>query len=332
MKEHFSIGEGIVDRLQNGRLGSLSDDEFESWLKSNSIDKNDWDKYKRIWESTGEAMDLERFRASEAWEKVDDRIRKRERKITYKRNLMLVFSGVAASVLLFFGLYHFTGYFKSSGTPESNIVVTTTYGSRSEVVLPDGSRVKLNAGSRLKYHYKNEDKERKVDFSGEAFFDVAKSKIPFVIHTPDSLIVKVLGTKFNLSSYDDDLYTQTSLFDGMVELSKKGAPDLVLLPGHIAVFDKAANKIEYSSGTVEHSTSWMQNKLYMENMSLSDVCKYLDRWYDVKITFDDSCLGEKIHYTGVLKEPTILDVLNALCNLSSIKYELQGKNITIHSK
>jgi hypothetical protein len=67
----------------------------------------------------------------------------------------------------------------------------------------------------------------------------------------------------------------------------------------------------------------------MENMSLQDVCTKLERWFDVQIIFSDNKLGEKIHYTGILKEQTVLDVLNALCRLSSIRYELKGKEIRI---
>jgi hypothetical protein len=70
----------------------------------------------------------------------------------------------------------------------------------------------------------------------------------------------------------------------------------------------------------------------MENMSLHDVCTKLERWYDVRITLSDNNLGEKIHYTGVLKEQTVLDVLNALCRLSSIRYVLNGKEIMISGK
>jgi ferric-dicitrate binding protein FerR (iron transport regulator) len=210
--------------------------------------------------------------------------------------------------------------------------MSTTYGSRSEVVLPDGSLVKLNAGSNIKYHYDKISRIRKVDFSGEAFFEVAKSKKPFEILTPDGLKVKVLGTKFNLSTYPDDHMAQTSLFEGRVELSKAGSSSWVLKPGEMAVLDKTSNQISYAKGEISRSTSWMQNKLYMENMSLEDVCKYLERWYDVHITLSDEQLGEKIHYTGVLKEQTVLDVLNALCHLSSITYELKGKEITINGK
>jgi ferric-dicitrate binding protein FerR (iron transport regulator) len=96
--------------------------------------------------------------------------------------------------------------------------------------------------------------------------------------------------------------------------------------------DKKSNEIKYTEGEISQTTSWMQNKLYMENMSLQDVCTKLERWYDVQITLSDKSLGDKIHYTGVLKEQTVLDVLNALCQLSSIRYELKGKEIMISGK
>jgi len=70
----------------------------------------------------------------------------------------------------------------------------------------------------------------------------------------------------------------------------------------------------------------------MDNMSLQEVCIRLERWYDVSITLNDQSLGEKIHYTGVLKEQTVLDVLDALCRLSTIKYEIKGKSIIISGK
>jgi ferric-dicitrate binding protein FerR (iron transport regulator) len=189
--------------------------------------------------------------------------------------------------------------------------------------------VKLNAGSNLEYHFDPVQKIRTVNFRGEAFFDVAKSKQPFVINTPDGLKVKVLGTKFNLSAYPEDHLVQTSLEEGKVELNAGGDEELVLNPGQIATFDKHTNQLDYATGEVSHQLGWTQDKLYMDNMSLHEVCIRLERWYDVDITLSEKSLGEKIHYTGVLKEQTVSDVLNALCRLSSIKYELKGKDIII---
>ena len=329
MDEKFPIGEHIVDHLLQEEKSRQPGRELKDWLDSSTENNAELSNYKKIWDASADAPVIKKFDVNEAWQKVDSEIELRNSRSRRIRNIGLVLSGMAASLLIFFSLNFFTDVFSGS---EATIAMSTTYGSRSEVVLPDGSVVKLNAGSNLQYHYDKISQTRKVDFSGEAFFEVSKSKKPFEILTPDGLKVKVLGTKFNLSTYPDDRTAQTSLFEGKVELSKDGSSSLILKPGEMAVLDKNSNQISYAKGEISRTTSWMQNKLYMENMSLEDVCKYLERWYDVHITLSDEKLGEKIHYTGVLKEQTVVDVLNALCQLSSISYELKGKEITINEK
>ena len=329
MDEKFPIGEHIVDHLLQEEKSRQPGRELKDWLDSSTENNAELSNYKKIWDVSADAPVIKKFDVNDAWQKVDSEIELRNSRSRRIRNIGLVLSGMAASLLIFFSLNFFTDVFSGS---EATIAMSTTYGSRSEVVLPDGSVVKLNAGSNLQYHYDKISQTRKVDFSGEAFFEVSKSKKPFEILTPDGLKVKVLGTKFNLSTYPDDRTAQTSLFEGKVELSKAGSSSLVLKPGEMAVLDKNSNQIFYAKGEISRTTSWMQNKLYMENMSLTDVCKYMERWYDVQITLQNKDLGEKIHYTGVLKEQTALDVLNALCQLSSISYELKGKEITITAK
>lgn len=329
MEEKIPIGETIVDHLTGEGQTIPAGAGLQDWLDSSGENRSEFDGYKKIWNAAADAPVIVRFNTNDAWQKVDSQIQFRNSRIRRIRNIGLVLSGMAASLLIFFSLNIFTDIFSGAG---ATMAISTTYGSRSEVVLPDGSVVKLNAGSNIKYRYDKISQVRKVDFSGEAFFEVAKSKKPFEILTPDGLKVKVLGTKFNLSTYPDDKTAQTSLFEGKVELTKGGEQAFVLKPGEMAVLDKRSNQITYAQGEISHTTSWMQNKLYMDGLSLHDVCKYLERWYDVKITLADEKLGEKIHYTGVLKEQTVLDVLNALCHLSSISYELKGKEITIIEK
>jgi transmembrane sensor len=329
MEEKFPLGEHLVDHLQKGEQTSVADRQLDEWQKANPENKNELGKYQKIWDATADVSTLQKFNSEKAWNLVDSKLETRKTRTRQLKNITLVVSGMAATLLIFLSLTFYTDLFSTSG---ATITMTTTYGSRSEVVLPDGSVVKLNAGSNLKYRYDKISQTRKVDFSGEAFFEVAKSKKPFEIETSDGLKVKVLGTKFNLSTYPEDRTAQTSLFEGKVELSQNGSAPLILKPGQMAALDKKSNEINYTKGEISYTTSWMQNKLYMENMSLQDVCTKMERWYDVQITLSDKSLGEKIHYTGVLKEQTVLDVLNALCQLSSIQYELKGKEIMISGK
>lgn len=327
MEDDSHIGENIVDRLEEGKpLESVTKD---SEIKREPTTEKDLEKYQKIWDAAPSASVYRKFNQGKAWSQVDGKIRIREARTRRTTNLLYAASGIAATLLIVSGLAFYLGYFSSA---KNIITVATAYGSRSEVVLPDGSHVKLNAGSTLEYHYEKFSKTRRVDFNGEAFFNVSKTGSPFIIETADGLRVKVLGTKFNLRTYSEDPTVQTSLIEGSVEMSHQGAASLILKPGQIASFSKKENKLEYDEGDVLRNMGWIQNKLYMDNMSLNEVCIRLERWYDVSITLRDKGLGEKIHYTGVLKEQTVLDVLNALCRLSAIEYTLNGKKIVISGK
>jgi ferric-dicitrate binding protein FerR (iron transport regulator) len=235
---------------------------------------------------------------------------------------------MAASLLIFLAFASYTDMFSSRN---STLKFSTNMGSRATVTLPDGSSVVLNAGSNLEYLYNTSNRVREVIFSGEGLFEVSKSKIPFVIHTSNGLSLKVLGTKFNLKAYSGDTFARTTLLDGKVELVSPKNQVLSLEPGQIASYNDMTKNLEYTSGLAYQDFGWVENKLYMDNMSLEDVCKILERWYDVRISMEHKLVVDKIHYTGVLKEGTILDVLNALCELSEIKYQIEGKNIIIYN-
>jgi ferric-dicitrate binding protein FerR (iron transport regulator) len=329
MEEQFPIGEHLVDYLEEGDGSVSGDPVVDSWKQADPANENDLEKYQKIWRASTDASVLHKFDTSGAWAKVNSSLNGHQIRVRRLRNLMYAASGMAASLLIILGLAFYTQLFSVS---ESAISMGTTNGSRSEVVLPDGSVVKLNAGSNLQYHFDKIHKIRKVNFSGEGFFEVSKSTQPFVIETAEGLQVKVLGTKFNLNTYPEDKIVHTTLVEGKVELSMNGAGKLVLAPGQMASFDKESKTLKYGEGDVTHQIGWMQNKLYMDNMSLSEVCTKLERWYDVNISLSDKKLGEKIHYTGVLKEESVTDVLSALSQLSSITYQLKGNNILISEK
>ncbi len=329
MKDERDIGSRIANHLLEEK-GQVPDDSvLAEWLKTESGAIRLFGKYRKIWDGASRIGKAKRFNAEKAWTEVDGKIRRQTVRSRRIRNLAYAVSGMAASFLLFFSLTVFTDMFSFQ---LASVEMKTTYGSRSEIVLPDGSVVRLNAGSAIEYHTDKITKAREVRFKGEGFFEVAKGKKPFVVYTPGGLKVKVLGTTFNLSAYPDDQVTQTTLVEGKVELITSEEKQLTLYPGQIAEFDRESKSLKYMEGEPSHSYSWLVNKLYMENMSLKDVCVRLERWYDVQITFEQPELADNIHYTGVLKEVTIVDVLNALRNLSAIDYQLDGKQIVISKR
>jgi ferric-dicitrate binding protein FerR (iron transport regulator) len=212
------------------------------------------------------------------------------------------------------------------------LVLVTEFGNRSEAILPDGTKVQLNSGSELTYCYNKHKRVRNVQFSGEGYFEVKKDKKPFVIELQNGLSLQVLGTKFNLSSYPDDDMIETTLTEGRVELISSENKQLILEPGQIGSFNKKSGKLVYSQEKVSHNLGWMDRKLYMDNMSISEVCKVLERWYNIQITITQTEVVENVHYTGVLQEESVNDVLKALSEISPIKYIIEGQKITISKK
>ena len=324
MSNSEDLKEKLIDHLSETEGHSDPDSAVaQEWIQASEENQKTYQDSKKIWQSARLLKYFSHFNPSKGWQVVDRRIRQRQRKIRYLTHATYLVTGMAASLLLIFLLNIL------SPDHEQSLTVSTGWGDRSDVVLPDGSFVKLNSGSTLSYHYDPDSKTRFVEFAGEAFFHVSKGKGPFTIKIPEELELAVLGTKFNLQAYPEDKFYKTTLTEGKVKLTTTAKQVLFLSPGEVAAFNKEDGRLTRDPGEPTHQLSWMVNKLYMDNMSLEEVCVRMERWYNVHITINDPDIASSIHYTGVLSEETITDVLDALSRLSAIQYRIKGKNIVI---
>ncbi|WP_029905350.1 FecR family protein [Prevotella sp. 10(H)] len=324
-----NIGQHIAEHFLENEENPVTDPVLLEWLAQSPSNIQLFEEYKKIWIEVRNVYNIESFDADTAWENVNNYNQEKKIRRRRIRSTIYALSGVAASVVLFISLF-FTGYVQWTDTASDTIRMSTAYGNRSDIVLPDGTKVRLNVGTDLEYSFNKKENTREVNFKGEAFFEVAKSKAPFVINTPADLQVKVLGTTFSLAAYEDDNTIQTSLLEGKIELSN-AKQKLLMEPGEIISYDKTTRQMAPAEVDISHTYGWVNNKLYMDNMSLTDVCKNLERWYDVEIDVPAE-MSTKIHYTGVLQEESFIDILEALRSLSNIRYEIKGRNIKIKQK
>ncbi|HDR51152.1 MAG TPA: DUF4974 domain-containing protein [Mariniphaga anaerophila] len=181
-----------------------------------------------------------------------------------------------------------------NAVPEMNTVVIP-YGSRSNIILADGTNVWLNAGSRLIYPSRFVDRTREVFLSGEAFFDVQENeKQPFVVKTAD-VQVEVLGTKFNVMAYPEDFAVQTVLAEGSVKIKSVTAHrrenGLVLKEGELAYFNKKTQETHTQSVEVDEYTLWTQGLFHFSNTDFNRITKKLERFYNIRFQFDDPFKG-----------------------------------------
>jgi ferric-dicitrate binding protein FerR (iron transport regulator) len=231
--------------------------------------------------------------------------------------------------------------------------IATKNGSNTQLKLPDGSIVWLNAGSKLNYEKINETGVREVYLTGEAFFDVVKNpKRPFIIHT-SSIDIKVLGTKFNVKAYPDDKTVETSLIRGSVEVTVKNRPEekYLLKPNQklILMNEAYAEKIaaehqslplklpvitirqlSYIKGdTAAVETSWVRNKLIFEDEPFVELAKRMGRWYDVEFEFRNKNIEEE-RINVAFDGETLVQALNYLKLIARFNYKIEDKKVVIY--
>jgi len=201
------------------------------------------------------------------------------------------------------------------------------YGNRSTIMLADGSKVWLNAGSRLIYPSRFVDRNREVFLVGEAFFEVAKNEEqPFIVNTPD-IQIKVLGTQFNLSAYPEENIVQTVLTEGSVELEwlNGGIFDrsTQITPDQMIVANKKEKNTAVYNVDTDYYTSWKEGYLTFNNSDLSRVVKKLERYYNLHFHYDDPMDG-MMKISGKLdvtnEKEIVFKYMNSLTGLTFTKY------------
>jgi len=202
-------------------------------------------------------------------------------------------------------------------------------GQKSQVILPDGTKVYLNSGTIIKYDNLFGKTYRELTLSGEAFFEVTKNeKLPFLIKTKD-VEVLVVGTKFNLMAYPEDATVETVVSEGMVsvtELHKRAS--LTIGKDQKATFNRATKILSVKDAGSESFGEWKDNILTFDNENFSDVIKKLERWYNVDISVQgtDSITDR---FTMTIKSESLKEVLDLISLTTDIEYSIKDNKVSI---
>ena len=216
-----------------------------------------------------------RYSASESWKLLE---RRPVPPRTKRLRLFRLAGAVAASVLLCFASWFIYDYWKPVA------MQTVSAGAAISVItLPDQTKVTLNRYSSLTYPDSFKEDRREVQLQGEAYFEVAKNaQIPFVVTTSAGIDVKVLGTKFNVASYENDEQVTTTLAEGSVEVGdEKGS--VRLKPEEQALFCKGDRSLRVQKVDVGMYLAWNDGKFIFEEQSLEQIMKQLQRWYEMSV-------------------------------------------------
>ncbi|MBC7947217.1 MAG: FecR family protein [Chitinophagaceae bacterium] len=269
------------------------------------------------------------------------------------RKKLLWITGFAASILIvWFVAIYVPGKNNQPKTSAQN-TVSTKRGSKSKIQLPDGTQVWLNADSKITYNENFQGALREVQLTGEAFFDVVRDESrPFVIHA-NAIDVRVLGTAFNVRSYENEKKTETSLIHGSVEITLRNSPDnkYILKPNEKLIVqndnlqllaEKDATKksepkkpiltlakINYQEkDTSALETLWVKNKLAFDGETFEEIALKIERWYDVKVNINDDRI-RKVEFSGIFEDENLQQVMEALQITGKFKYNIYKREVTI---
>tara|TARA_R110002124_G_scaffold82858_2_gene217341 strand:+ start:631 stop:1821 length:1191 start_codon:yes stop_codon:yes gene_type:complete len=202
--------------------------------------------------------------------------------------------------------------------------IRTPVGGQYHVVLPDGSKVWLNSESSLHFPTVFRGTERVVDLAGEGYFEIAKNpEMPFLVHT-EKTNVKVLGTHFNLMAYPNELFSQTTLLEGSVEVSD-GVQNKTLKPGQQAFI---GGGISIKKVNPDEAIAWKNGYFLFESEDLKTILRQLRRWYGFEIVNDE--LVPNKHFTAYIsRNNTLSQVLKMLEMSGELKFKIDGKKLYI---
>lgn len=211
--------------------------------------------------------------------------------------------------------------------------IQTPKGGKFQVRLPDGSKVWLNSASTLSYPTVFTGKERKVSLSGEAYFEIAPNKnIPFRVIS-NGQIVEVLGTHFNINSYDDEDFTKTTLLEGSVRvilnssLSSEGKAKM-LKPGEQSLTNIKQSGIRIENADTEKAIAWKNGYFKFKNTPIQEIMREVERWYDVELIYEAEIPTDE--FTGFISnDVNISAVLKILEQSGGVKFTVKGKKIKV---
>lgn len=238
-------------------------------------------------------------------------------------NIVNIISRVAAIFLI--PVIFFSLWYNFKNTPQ-NLTETTLHtvncpvGIKTQLSLPDGSLIWLNSGTTIKYRLPFKNKTRNIEMDGEAYFEVTKDDVPFIVHSGNSKI-EVYGTEFNVKSFSVDNIMELTLKEGSIGFTAGLLPERKLSPNDFLTYNKTQKSITVSKKNINKHIAWRNNQLVFDETPLAEMALMLERWYGIQVEIKSPDLLTYKFTTTFENEP-LLQVIDLL-ELSSpirIKY------------
>lgn len=215
--------------------------------------------------------------------------------------------------------------------------IYTEKGTKAMVLLPDGSKVWLNSDSKISYPVRFPGDTREVNLSGEAYFEVVSDSLkPMIVTTPKGYMVKVLGTKFHIRSYENDSYSKITLNSGSIKLicpSDKcdtECSEIGMKPNETVILGKVEipKVITQTVRTNSNDVAWKRGELVFDRTPMSEAIKMIERWHGATFTVNNNALFNR-KLTATFKTESLVQILEVIKMLTGIEYTIEDGNMVV---
>ena len=268
----------------------------------------------------------------EDFRRIETRIQPRRHNMVSFWRPVAIAAGIAAVLFLGAAVYSGIRYHAANSFLRTADVttVTSSRGSGTQTVLPDGTRACLNAGSSLRFGRDFGRTEREVTLEGEGYFEVAKdAEKPFRVHAGNTCTT-VKGTIFNIRSYADEPEISVSLLEGSVLLSAPSG-EVMLHPGNCAVVSRKNGRIRMAQANLSVA-DWTKGKLVFSDKTLPEILADIQRTYGVRFVYEEGIFGKERYTGSITTNLTIDEVLNYLDVDHKYTWTRNEDTIIIHKK
>jgi transmembrane sensor len=321
----------LILRLFSGEADINEKKQIAEWLKHSPENKKLYIDLREIWLSSGVQNNADEYHLEDAIEQFRERIGQIPRIMPVSQGIIRFFRKYAALFILVFLLP--IGYYFGTQNIEAQSMTTVScaLGDKTNIILPDSTRVWLNSGSKITFNSDFRREGRKVFLEGEAFFSVSKDKEhPFLLRSSD-IEIKVLGTQFNVKAYPKDKSVSTTLIEGSIQISSP-SEKMVIEPDQKIVFNKETKKMTLNKlKDTAPEIDWKRGRLIFRNESLEELEIKLERWFDVDICLADEKVKQR-RFTGTLERESILEVISYFELSKYVTCDIRGNKIIIKTK
>lgn len=217
------------------------------------------------------------------------------------------------------------------GTEKQEIqynTLTIPRGAEFHLMLSDGTVAYLNSASSLRYPVVFRGDQRKVELTGEGYFEVKRDVgKPFIVKAMD-VEIKVLGTSFGIRAYEDENEILTTLVEGSVNV-RKNHSEVLLKPSQQAVCISGADNVEVQTVNVEHFVGWKSGRFVFDNLRLEDIINRIQKWYDFEVFYQNDELKNLPFSVNIVKYEDFTRFFKALERTESVKFEIKGKSVIV---